>query len=499
MLWAPACRRRFFAIPRAGPPAFYRSHPHEPVPFRGHRQQLHPAVPYFRAGTRHPGGARLRRRPHHRRLLGRLPHSQPVAPAVRRRRLRPGLRADPGPCPQQPLRNRGPRPAGPGGAAADRGPDGDHADRHHRRALGGVGHGQRPARRRARHRIRRRRLDDAGDVSLHLLHVADCVRLRRAQHLAALCRAGLHASAAEPVHDRRLPLAGPAHGRAGLCPGHRRDDRRRGATGGAMGGAGAAGPDAALLAALSRSLGRPHGAAHPQADGAGHAGRVGGADFAADQHQHRHLARARQRHLAVVRRPPDGIPDRPAGRGAGHGAAAEPVGRPRPRRPWRLQRAARLGPAAGAAAGTAGGGGHGAAVGRPGGDALPLWRVLGAGCAADPAGRDFLFGRPDRPAGGEDPGARLLCQAGHPHARENRHRRTDPDPTDEPGAGAAAGPRRPGARHRPGRLPECAGAADRPAPPGRLPARRRLGPLLPAPGAGLGGPGRAAAIRRWSY
>ena len=57
--------------------------------------------------------------------------------------------------------------------------------------------------------------------------------------------------------------------------------------------------------------------------------------------------------------------------------------------------------------------------------------------------------------------ARLLRQAGHPHPGQDRHRRTDRDPVAEPGAGAAAGPRRPGPGHRPGRLPERAGPAHR--------------------------------------
>ena len=41
------------------------------------------------------------------------------------------------------------------------------------------------------------------------------------------------------------------------------------------------------FAARARGLGRRHRAAHPQADGAGHAGRVRGPDLAADQHQYR--------------------------------------------------------------------------------------------------------------------------------------------------------------------------------------------------------------------
>ena len=37
------------------------------------------------------------------------------------------------------------------------------------------------------------------------------------------------------LSDRRLPVAGAAHGRAGIRAGHRRHGRRRGATGRAMG------------------------------------------------------------------------------------------------------------------------------------------------------------------------------------------------------------------------------------------------------------------------
>ena len=69
--------------------------------------------------------------------------------------------------------------------------------------------------------------------------------------------------------------------------------------------------------------------------------------------------------------------------------------------------------------------------------------------------------------------ARLLRQAGHPHPGQDRHRRTDRDPVAEPGAGAAAGPRRPGPGHRPGRLPERAGPAHR---------LLRRGVYRPAPG-----------------
>ena len=43
--------------------------------------------------------------------------------------------------------------------------------------------------------------------------------------------------------------------------------------------------------------------------------------------------------------------------------------------------------------------------------------------AQDGAGADGLRRRPDRPGGGEDPGARLLRPAGHAHAGEDRHRR----------------------------------------------------------------------------
>ena len=95
--------------------------------------------------------------------------------------------------------------------------------------------------------------------------------------------------------------------------------------------------------------------------------------------------------------------------------------------------------------------------------------------------------------------AGLLRQAGHPHPGQDRHRRTDRDPVAEPGAGAAAGPRRPGPGHRPGRLPGCAG----PAHPGccgaASTARARLDPVRAAAAAGAGRAGGAAGLCRWPH
>ena len=50
---------------------------------------------------------------------------------------------------------------------------------------------------------------------------------------------------------------------------------------------------------------------------------------------------------------------------------------------------------------------------------------------------DRLRGRPDRADRGEDPGARLLCTEGHPHAGEDCHRRAGGDTDRQPRARAA--------------------------------------------------------------
>jgi hypothetical protein len=70
---------------------------------------------------------------------------------------------------------------------------------------------------------------------------------------------------------------------------------------------------------------RPRRAPRHEADGAGHPRRVGEPDLAADQHHLRLLPRERQRVLAVLRRPPDGVSRRPARRRAGHHPAAQPL------------------------------------------------------------------------------------------------------------------------------------------------------------------------------
>jgi putative peptidoglycan lipid II flippase len=67
----------------------------------------------------------------------------------------------------------------------------------------------------------------------------------------------------------------------------------------------------------STRLARRGRAAHPQADGARRAGRFGVADQPADQYHLRLLPRKRQRLLALLRRPADGISRRPARRALG--------------------------------------------------------------------------------------------------------------------------------------------------------------------------------------
>lgn len=133
-----------------------------------------------------------------------------------------------------------------------------------------------------------------------------------AEHLAQICRTRLHASAAQSLDDWRRASTGIPACAAGLCARSWRHGRRLSAQ------------LAVQWIALSRlDCARDFpGASARQweirwfdascARCCGNAGRFRRADFPPDQHQHRNLARTRKRHLAFIRRSPDGVP---------HGAA----------------------------------------------------------------------------------------------------------------------------------------------------------------------------------
>ena len=161
-----------------------------------------------------------------------------------------------------------------------------------------------------------------------------------------------------------------------------------------------------VAARAARGLGAPGRAPRAQADAAGAGRRVGGPALAADQHPDRLACRRRRRVVADLRRPPDGVPDRTARRGAGRGAAAAAVGGAGTRRWPDLLEPARLGPAPGGVAGAAVRGGVAGVSQAPGGRALPLRRVQPARRAADRARADGLRRRPDRAGRREGAGAR---------------------------------------------------------------------------------------------
>ena len=84
-------------------------------------------------------------------------------------------------------------------------------------------------------------------------------------------------------------------------------------------------------------------APHPDADGPGAARRLGVADQPADQHHLRLVPQDRQRFLALLRRPPDGVSLRHARRRARHHPAAFALEVSRQRQPSRVFETARLG------------------------------------------------------------------------------------------------------------------------------------------------------------
>ena len=322
---------------------------HEPAPRGVDDLALHAGVAGHRPGARHRHLVGVRRRRLVRRVQRRLSHPQPAAPPVRRGRLLPGVRADPGARARR-RRRRGDPAAGR--RRRDRAVHGARRHLHRRRRRRA---GRRLADGLGPRALRRRRRHDPGDVPVHRLHLAGLALGRRPQHLAPLRGAGGDAGAPEPGHDRRR-LAARAGVRARRHRAHlrargRRDAGRR---------APARRPDPGALAdrrpaahrprpALDRRRMAPSRRSHdPAPDGAGAARRLGRAALDPDQHPDR-LAPGRRRGLvAVLCRPADGVPDLAPRRRPRRRAHSAPVGGAGPRRRRRLLGHARLGPAPGA-------------------------------------------------------------------------------------------------------------------------------------------------------
>ena len=234
-----------------------------------------------RAGPRPVDQLRLRRQRGDRRLLGRVPHPQFHAPAVRRRlvldRLRAGLHRDQGNAPGAGTARNCSR-ASPARSARAAGGD-------------GAGHAAGAADRlpvRARHGGRKARPADrtaAADLPVPAVRLADRAGRRRAQQLPPFRPAGADAGDPQPVHDRRRAVAGAAT--AGADPGAGLGDagRRHAATAVPAAGAGAARPAAAAALGLA-----PSGRAQDhEADGADAVRLVGRADQPAARYLDRRL------------------------------------------------------------------------------------------------------------------------------------------------------------------------------------------------------------------
>ena len=281
--------------------------------------------------------------------------------------------------------------------------------------------------------VRRRGADDALDVPLHRLHVAGGAVGRHAQHLAALCRAGRDAGAAQPGASSPRPWwLAPQFARGGIEPIYALaagvDARRRAAARGA--GAGAARASAAL----------PHLGLGPGALRAAwrHPGvrrvlrQMGPALLGVSVAQLSLLINTQiASHLAVGAvswlNYADRLMEFPTGaarRRARRGAAAAAVGR------------ARAGRRAGAIPACSTGACASCVLlalpcavallvfARPlVAVALPLRRLHRARRAADGARADGLRRRPARADRRQGAGARLLRAPGHPHAGAHRDRR----------------------------------------------------------------------------
>src|SRR5258706_9236818 len=118
--------------------------------------------------------------------------------------------------------------------------------------------------------------------------------------------------------------------------------------------------------------------ARDEADGARGIRRLDQPDKPADQYDIRVVPGNGQRVMAVLRRSPDGIPDRASRRRARHDIAAESRQALRRSIGPRVREAARLGTAADSDAGAAGRGGAGDTGGTPNHNAGSLLRILGA-------------------------------------------------------------------------------------------------------------------------
>src|SRR5439155_912532 len=235
-------------------------------------------------------------------------------------------------------------------------------------------------------------------------------------------------------------------------------------------------------------------AAHAQADGAGGIRRVDQPGIAAHQHDLRLLPRLRQRVLALLRRPADGIPGGRARRRAGVHSPAEPVEVSCRRQARRIWRAARLGSAPRVPACRA----ERRRPRRAGiaarGDAVSLWPLCSRGRVDDPPGARCVQRRPAGDDPGQDPGAGVLRATEHRHPGQDRHSHPRRHAAAQPDLHRSSQTCRPRARHRPGRVSQRGAAIPLPAAPWRLHAAARLAGV-PAQGRRRGGLHGARAVR----
>src|SRR5450830_1744340 len=174
---------------------------------------------------------------------------------------------------------------------------------------------------------------------------------------------------------------------------------------------------------------------------------------------------------------------------------AQPVQSQCRKRPHGIFRPAGLGPAPDLHAGHARRGRHGHPGRAPDRHPFSLRQIQrGRRGRLQPA-PDGLQRRPAGHHPGQDPGARLLCAAGHQDPRAHRHRRADRDAADELCFRAPPGGGGPGPVDRPGRLRQRPVPLHRPAPARHLRGPAGLAAVPRQAGGGGGRDGRRLLVR----
>src|SRR2546425_60304 len=267
----------------------------------------------------------------------------------------------------------------------------------------------------------------ARHLSLHSVHLSRFARRRHPQYVEPVRDTGADPGAPQPLVYFRgavfITLFRAAGDGARLGGIRRRRAAARAASSGARKNRHAAATETVLFG--------PGGSANSAADGAGRARRFRRPGQPAYQHHIRFVSRGRQRLLALLCGPADGIPHRAAWRGARNDPAPKLVQVSLRFGPKRIFETSRLGPGPDVHPRGAGGRGTVLALGAARDDLVSLRAIRRARRMDDPSRADRLQRGTARTHSRKSAGARLLCAAEYCHAGPNRHRNPGRHPAHE--------------------------------------------------------------------